>query len=1039
MTAGLLYRAELQALDALSISQGRVVRAELTTLGATVETFGRVYRAALAGALHLPAPAVSIGTATVEGLTRRVGLSATAVGYPVTQWEWATEAAVTLTSTGSSAAMSHGARLTATTVPVTVRYLTGGEWSPTTTVNVPLTVHRTWMRQAGQVIPTLLTEGAPATVDRDELTTPEDTPTFAYAALGASAAPTVPGGVWLREKRAGAAETAPGGTQSVTGALDMDGSTRFRYPGTPAAMAWATNAGQYVETDFIPGGGTPQNAKWLFNLEFVLEGTDEVELRLNAPSANPRVGVVLVNGRRVSDKSIVATASAGAGYSVRMKFPSIGRRTIKIIGLNGNQGRFGGVAVPPGGSVTKPTSPLARVWAVIGDSFTYGAAGVPAPETLVWDLGRKIGADAIVLAGIGGTGFVTPNGTQPNSMFIDRVAAVLATNPYGLMVVGGCNDGNKAGLGAAVDAFFDATTSIPNRWMISQDRDVAGNLVIKASATAKGVPFVDMSDYMSKVPIADGTHPTFEGHRQFADLAYSRMQVTPPGSASIFGRVYWAGLGNVPPAPADPNELTPATGVPSPGLFFELPTAQQVIYPDRKVLAHYFAPYPITLDNQTPASDYYARNYLAVNGESGAHAAYGGLLRDRPRTAAPYPTTAPGYLRAYMGEEIRNAKQAGIDGFFMNIMGSSGQNWDRYVALSDEASANHPGFLCVPMIDANGGISSESTATVAARINTMLSKSCRWRLDDGRYVVASFKAEGKALAWWQEVLGLVKTTHGKDTAFIGVYNNINQAVNYAAVQYGSGQWGPGADPQIINLMTDYGKTIKGRGEKFLYPVWAQDVRYKGQNFDEARNTEALRASWARAINTNADIVQLCTWSDYSEASQFNPSAARGFVTQDLSAWYIAQWKTGKKPRVLRDVMYVSHRNQMLNATITGGQTSLNTHWVRGNRSALRESVEILTFLTEPATVTVKIGSSTYTYSAVAGMQAQLYPMAPGEVSVKAVRSGAEVARVNSPYVIKSTTVNMDRAYFMAGSIRGTSGQYDPTPGSPAPNPANFLP
>ena len=44
------------------------------------------------------------------------------------------------------------------------------------------------------------------------------------------------------------------------------------------------------------------------------------------------------------------------------------------------------------------------------------------------------------------------------------------------------------------------------------------------------------------------------------------------------------------------------------------------------VFAHYFTPYPVSLDNADPASDYYARNYLNFNGESGKYVAYGGLL-----------------------------------------------------------------------------------------------------------------------------------------------------------------------------------------------------------------------------------------------------------------------------------------------------------------------------------------------------------------------------------------------------------------------------
>lgn len=1021
------------------MARGRLHRAELTVLGTTSSAFGRIYRAELSTTGSLDPPTINTGSTATNGTKRTVGLTAVTSQTP-SQWEWTAEPGFVVTASGSYASVTYPARMSAGTTTVRARYRSGENWSPYQSVEILLDPHPMWLRSQASMIPltTRLTSGSSG--DSDEIAPASDVPTITYASRAAGAAPGIAGSAgWLREKRIGAAETAPGSTQSSTASLDISGSTRFRYSGVPAAPAHTANPSQYVETDYKPGGSS-QSARWLFNLEFILENTNQVEIRLNAPSANPSLGMVVVNGRRIQETAVIATATAGSGYSATLTFPSAARRHIRIYGLNGNLGRFGGVAVPAGGIVTKPTNVVGRRIAIIGDSFTNGANGVRATETFAWDLARKMHGDEVIQAGIGGTGFVNIINSEAVSAYSGRVPDVLAMNPHVIIFVGGRNDGNMAGLGAAVEAILDATASVPERWVVSQDLSAPGNTAIQSATSAKGVGFVDMSDHMSQIEISnDGVHPTFLGHRQFANLVFERMDNSPP-VATTRGRVVWAGLSNYEEEPANPDELVPATGVPSNGLFFELPTQNQINsgYPDRKVLGHYFAPYPITLDNQAPSNDYYARNYLAVNGESGIHAEYGGLLRDRPMTNAPYATSTPGYVRRYMAEEIANAKGAGLDGFFMNIMGAAGQNWDRYVALADEASANFPGFLCVPMIDANGGISSESTATVAARINTMLSKSCRWRLGDGRYVVASFKTEGKALTWWQEVFGYVSSNHGKEVAFIGVYNNINQAVNYAAVQWGAGQWGPGADPQIINLMSDYGVAIKGRGEKFLYPVWAQDVRYMGQNFDEARNTEALRAAWLRAINTNADVVQMCTWSDYSEASQFNPSAGRGYVELDISAYYITQWKTGKRPKILRDAMYMSHRNQMLNATITGGQTKLNTHWVRGNRSSLRESVEILTFFTAPAQVTVKIGTNTYTYTASAGMQAQLYPMQPGEVSAKAVRSSVEIARVNSPVVIKSTSVNMDRAYFMAGSLRGAVGQYDPTPGSPTPNPSNYV-
>lgn len=96
---------------------------------------------------------------------------------------------------------------------------------------------------------------------------------------------------WLREKRVGVAETAAGASQTSTAALDLTGSTRYRYPGVPSAIGSPSNPGQYAATDLQPGGVASSN--WPFAVEFVTS-SPQVAFRYNAPSANPSLGRILV-------------------------------------------------------------------------------------------------------------------------------------------------------------------------------------------------------------------------------------------------------------------------------------------------------------------------------------------------------------------------------------------------------------------------------------------------------------------------------------------------------------------------------------------------------------------------------------------------------------------------------------------------------------------------------------------------------------------------------------------------------------------------
>jgi hypothetical protein len=70
-----------------------------------------------------------------------------------------------------------------------------------------------------------------------------------------------------------------------------------------------------------------------------------------------------------------------------------------------------------------------------------------------------------------------------------------------------------------------------------------------------------------------------------------------------------------------------------------MPSAAALDAAEPRVFAHYFSPFPISLDNKASEIDYYTRHYNAVDGEGGKHAAYGGYFRQRPlpRSINPRP------------------------------------------------------------------------------------------------------------------------------------------------------------------------------------------------------------------------------------------------------------------------------------------------------------------------------------------------------------------------------------------------------------------
>ncbi|SDK58967.1 endo-1,3-alpha-glucanase family glycosylhydrolase [Nonomuraea jiangxiensis] len=443
---------------------------------------------------------------------------------------------------------------------------------------------------------------------------------------------------------------------------------------------------------------------------------------------------------------------------------------------------------------------------------------------------------------------------------------------------------------------------------------------------------------------------------------------------------------------------------------FTLPGTAALRASGRKVFAHYFTPYPISLDNRAPDTDYYARNYLNPDGESGKHAAYGGLLRDRPVARAPI---SGDYALADLKTEVSQAIAAGLDGFTVDILSVTSENWTRVRNLVKAAEAVDPGFKIVLMPDTNGLASVDSAALAAAMAELAASESV-FRLADGRLVVAPFKAEGRTPAWWSDWMTTMETRYGIKVALVPCFLDFNRYRDaFAPISYGFANWGnrnPAANASLganIDRAHDLGKI-------WMQPVSVQDERPNQGIFDEAGNTENLRATWKGAIDGAADWVQLTTWNDYSENTQFAPSRNAGWTYLDINAYYLTCYKLGC-PRITNDTAYLTPRIQPVAARPAYAQTKLMQ--LRGGSTAARDTVEVLTMLTAAAQVTVTIGGSAQTYDAPAGVSARTFPLRAGTASATVARGSTPVAQVTSTQAITTTPHVQDLHYRAASSER----------------------
>ncbi|MFJ8162545.1 glycoside hydrolase family 71 protein [Streptomyces sp. NPDC096136] len=492
-----------------------------------------------------------------------------------------------------------------------------------------------------------------------------------------------------------------------------------------------------------------------------------------------------------------------------------------------------------------------------------------------------------------------------------------------------------------------------------------------------------------------------------------------PGPSAIPAAPPSGGRGDGPdkggtPPPATRGQVDTGGPRPAGALPFDLPgpAALRSGAAGRKlVFAHYFTPYPLSLDNASADADYYTRNYLDPGGENGKHLRYGGLLRDRP---LPVPPKDGDWEYANLRQEVRTARDAGIDGFTLDLLSLSGKNRERAEMLLRAAHAVDPAFKIMLMPDMTA-LDTDDPAVLADAVAALAASPAAHRLDDGRLVLSPFKAEQKDPGWWSRVIDTLRTRHGIRTAFVPLFLDFDaHGEAFAPLSYGFSEWGSRSYAGQDGATADV-RRAHGLGGIWMQPVSVQDARPNQGIYDEAGNTATLRSTWTHAIDDGADWVQLTTWNDYSEGSQFAPSLHNGHAYLDLASYYLTRFKTGDWPPVVRDTLYLTARTQFADADPDGAQSLVMS--LRKGSAAARDTVEVLSFLTRPGSIRTAVGRTAGEYGAPAGLHSELLPLGPGISSARLVRDGRAAAEVELPYPVDRKVPVQDLQYYAATSGR----------------------
>jgi hypothetical protein len=401
----------------------------------------------------------------------------------------------------------------------------------------------------------------------------------------------------------------------------------------------------------------------------------------------------------------------------------------------------------------------------------------------------------------------------------------------------------------------------------------------------------------------------------------------------------------------------------------------------KRVFAHYFYPFPLSIGNQPAASDYYNTQYLAPGGENGTHKAYGGFLRSRPLPVPPGSPTA--YALLNMQREVQMAIARGITGFTFDILNLADaiSPTGHLAMMLQAAQAVDPRFWIVPMLDMSSMVG--LTQAQAVQLIASFTHPSFARIPDGRLLVSAFNAS-QPLTFWQIIIQSLNKQN-VNVAFIPVIlGNPGSVGTLSPISLGLGGWGT-ATPASAAAIANY-----------MNPIMTQQFRPKSEVFWEASGSDTFRAGWASAIRDNSQYCQIVTWSDFSESGQVQPYTDATLATNigtafyDLTAYYATWFMSGVQPAITSDRIYWFYRRMASSASHPN-----QTDGFKVVSSTEVQIIEALAFLTDPGTILIN-GAPTSCRPGITSVKA---PTAPGQPSFALQRNGSNVFQATGPVTI----------------------------------------
>lgn len=465
---------------------------------------------------------------------------------------------------------------------------------------------------------------------------------------------------------------------------------------------------------------------------------------------------------------------------------------------------------------------------------------------------------------------------------------------------------------------------------------------------------------------------------------------------------------------------------------------------DRQVTGCWYSPVPTSRDNADQPDDW-ARLFVSPDGTAVSNqAAIGGLWRDRPKIRAPRPQSN-WWLKDAV-DVARWLMSRGVDGVATDVISTTAEYGRHWVFNRCHAVAGLLTGLRVPFfLDGDGWRNNHTAAETADLIVALEGFGAGWKLPDGRTVVYVFAPELCALPG-QTPVGTVTSPVDESSTMRVFFDAVDAALrargvipawifspvsgwaNYKDALRGltwAGSWWGAGNPYLSRNAAADGATAAADGFVWAQPVKAQDVRPRDRLADESGGTQNLRAQVEGAIASGARLLNVTTVGDWNESSGIEPTETSQTGWGSLLSYWVAWWKLGSPPPIIREGVAVIHRKHPIAAAPTDTRNTALMSWRSG--TSPRDDVEVCTWLTAPSRVTVTVGSTVTVIDAPAGFSTRNVALAPGTVTAAVSRSGTAVVQVTSPVTVTTTPTVQDLLRYPALAVADTPIIHDPVP------------